>query len=869
MSTSRTTRLLIAALVAVSTISLLPLVAPTHAHAGQDLPTVPHLADPDVGRQPAPEDEYAMALGCYELTSAATGRVLGRDGAGYADGAGTPFRFEPTALGRYLLVDPAGDVVAARGGPVEALGALVEDVEYVLPVDTDTELPGSLADNLPVPLDIRTGDLLPTLDTHLGGVAPGAASPSADWRARWNGDGTLTFTLDAASGRALAVVGGRTRLVTDTRAREAAFRLASVDEARCGTWPEIPLGVDGPILAGETPWDEVRGTIDGHLHLMAFEFLGGDLRCGQPWHPYGVEQALRDCVQNEALGGRIQEALLGEGPGGFGGDELWPSFTVPTSGTLTYEQVYHRWLERAWRGGLRMMTVLMVENNALCEVWPQKRNTCDEMDSIRLQIQRLHQFVDYLDARAGGPGEGWAQIVTDPFEARRVINSGRLALVMGIETSVIFDCRELLGVSQCTDAQMIAQLDEVHDLGIRQIQLVNKFDNALSGVKGDAGTTGVIVNGGNLLDTGHLWRMETCPEDRDFGTDRTQLNLIDDGAAGTPVEEPARDVLAGLVLDVAGVTGVAPAYPAGPHCNIAGLTDQGARLLAEIADRGMIFDPDHMSARAAQEALDVMDEIGHHGLISSHGWADPIVYERIYDLGGTVTPYAGGAEGFVAEWRRATREWIHDDYYFGFGYGADTNGLGGQGAPREPAAGEGVDYPFTAPGGAVVDRQVSGTREPYDIDVDGVAHYGLYPDWLEDLHALAGDQITTDMLRGPEAYLQMWERALGVPRDACGFGVGADTGGVDASDGLAVGMTVEEAVRRAGQPRVRDAEGYTWCGEGPGGRPVHVRAAFDAEGRVARVEERPAAGAHLPPVNPPRVGSTEGLEHFVRPAHAH
>jgi hypothetical protein len=43
-----------------------------------------------------------------------------------------------------------------------------------------------------------------------------------------------------------------------------------------------------------------------------------------------------------------------------------------------------------------------------------------------------------------------------------------------------------------------------------------------------------------------------------------------------------------------------------------------------------------------------------------------------------------------------------------------------------------------------------------------MAHYGLYPDWVEDLRMIAGDEIVEEMARGAEAYLQMWERAEGI-----------------------------------------------------------------------------------------------------------
>ena len=60
------------------------------------------------------------------------------------------------------------------------------------------------------------------------------------------------------------------------------------------------------------------------------------------------------------------------------------------------------------------------------------------------------------------------------------------------------------------------------------------------------------------------------------------------------------------------------------------------------------------------------------------------------------------------------------------------------------------------------DRQRSGTRV-YDINHDGVAHYGLYPDWIEDARKVAGSEGETlmqEMGRGAEAYLQIAPRPI-------------------------------------------------------------------------------------------------------------
>ncbi|HEX9642721.1 MAG TPA: hypothetical protein VGC11_01820, partial [Acidimicrobiia bacterium] len=531
----------------------------------------------------------------------------------------------------------------------------------------------------------------------------------------------------------------------------------------CATFPEVEVNVAGEPPQATDLGGDARGWVDAHVHMMAYEFLGGRARCGRPWHRYGVTEALLDCPDHEPGGaGGVLEAFLRAGQPVAPHDTTgWPTFgDWPAYNSLTHEQMYYRWLERAWRGGLRIMTDLLVENAVLCEVYPLKQNSCDEMASVRLQALRAYQLQDYIDAQHGGPDRGWFRIVTSPQQARQAVNGGRLAVVLGIEVSEVFGCRERFGRPECTEEIIDTQIEEVYDLGVRQMELVNKFDNALSGVAGDSGTVGPIVNLGNFYATGSWWQMEQCDEeqhgDDDHGHDNTQPVL--------PGGQTDRDTLAGGVLHQFAPAGALPLYEPGPHCNARGLTDLGAHTVQRLAERGILIDPDHMSTRARHESLDLIGDLGYPGILSSHGWADDAAVRRIYSMGGFVTPYAGGSSGFLGNWRQH-REWADErfpeDGYFAFGYGADTNGFGSQGGPRNPA--NGVDYGVGFPGldGTVtVHQQVSGERR-FDVNTDGVAHYGLYPDWMEDLRLQmqAGEELLEDMARGAEAYLRLWDAA--------------------------------------------------------------------------------------------------------------
>jgi hypothetical protein len=608
----------------------------------------------------------------------------------------------------------------------------------------------------------------------------------------------------------------------------------------CTPYPEADVNVQGKPHAGVTPFQEVRGYVDAHTHHMAFEFLGGEVHCGKPWDRFGAPSALQDCEDHTVTGGygAVLETALSGTPGH---DPVgWPTLADwPAPNSLTHEGTYYRWMERAWRGGQRLFVNLLVENNQLCQLYPLKRNSCDDMDSIRLQAQQTYAFQDYVDAQFGGPGKGFYRIVTSPYEARKVINAGKMAVVLGIETSVPFGCtfKNVPGVGDvpaCDEAAISEQMDEVRDLGVRQMELVNKFDNALSGIAGDAGETGVLVNSANFLETGTFWDMQRCEPEDGESADKTQL-------AAPDISAGQQDALFGAVAMVSGVLSLPalPLYPTPLHCNSRGLTTLGEYTIDELAERKMIFDPDHMSVKARNAALDQIEGMEYPGLISSHSWSTPDAYPRVYQAGGFITPYAGNSTGFVDKWR-THQGWADPRYYWGIGYGADINGLGAQGGPRGADVPNPVTYPFRGFNGVRIDQQVAGERV-YDLNVDGVAQYGLYPDWIQDLSLIAessergdGKKILDDMARGAEAYLQMWERAYGIAPDSC-RNPGNRLPVATVQRRLRPGMSTTQVMKVVGQPYTRLGREFGFCAKGTGGSKVEMTAVFSKKGRLVRV----------------------------------
>ena len=742
--------------------------------ARQRVQTEPSLKSaPVAAPQPmTPTDRFNMFNACYGVQSVETGRWLTDANvptfAAASASGGAPFYFKPTALGRYLLY--SADRRYLDGGQATARYA----------------------------------------------ASPG---PSNDWVVQMPRAGQFTFQIP---GEGYLTDGSSSATITAT---PSLVRLHQ--RSGCAEFPEISTNVSGNPFSGVSSMQETRGFVDAHTHGMAFEFLGGQVHCGRPWSPYGVETALKDCTDHSVTGGKgaAMEAFLSGKPTH---DPVgWPSFKDwPAPDSLTHEGTYYKWMERSWRAGQRLLVNLLVENNKLCELYPLKRNSCNDMDSIRLQAKDMYAFQDYIDAQSGGPGQGWYRIVTTPDQARKVVNAGKLAVVMGIETSVPLGCTQKLGIPdiRCTKATIDRQLDEVRKMGVTQMELVNKFDNALAGVAGDEGSTGYLVNTANTLETGSPWRMRTCNPNDPEVHDKNQDNSLplDSGSA------PAQDALFGAVAKVSGVQLPAvPLYPAKNHCNAMGLSPLGEHTIRGLAKRRMIFDPDHMSVKARKSSLDLIDSMGYSGIVSSHSWSTPDAYPQIYQQKGFIAPYAGDSNGFVEKWKRHLT-WTNPKTYWGFGFGADINGLGAQGDRRPDAAENPVTYPFTTIGGVKVDQQVSGERV-YDINKDGVAHYGLYPDWIQDLKMQAGDDIVTDMARGSEAYLQMWERAYGVKSNACTNPETKLTPTAFTSR-VKAGMTSWQTLNAVGQPDRRLGTSYTYCSTG--GR---ITVQFSAADKVAKV----------------------------------
>ncbi|WP_316574998.1 amidohydrolase family protein [Nocardia canadensis] len=512
----------------------------------------------------------------------------------------------------------------------------------------------------------------------------------------------------------------------------------------CAEFPEARSGATGTPGPGATN-GPIQGTIDAHAHITAFEFMGGNFHCGRPWHPYGVEYALPDCARyRTGTNGLIADFLDHGEPFHVSDTAGWPTFRDwPKPSVLTTEGAYWTSIERSWKAGLRVMTVDLVDNESLCTMMTDRRNPCDDMASVRIQAAGLRALQDYIDAQAGGPGQGFFRIATDPGEARRIAEAGKLAVVLGMELSDPLGCGVFLGQPECTRADVDRWLAELRNIGVSSFFPVHKFDNAFGGTKMDHDVTGLLVNAGNFMQTGTFWNVQACPGPEH---DSTQPSI--------PIAGHINQFLANLTGPLIGGAPL-PLYPAGPHCNARGLTDLGSYLINRMIDHGFLIEVDHLSEATADRVMSIIEQRGYSGVVSSHGWDSEKTTARVYAAGGFAVPYASEPATFVRAWRDA-RAMPRPSGEFGFGFGSDMNGIAGQGAAPGPGT---IRYPFTSHDGQVsFDRERWGERT-FDFNTDGTATYGSYADWLEAVRILGGPEVMADVFRGAEIFLRMWDDA--------------------------------------------------------------------------------------------------------------
>lgn len=406
----------------------------------------------------------------------------------------------------------------------------------------------------------------------------------------------------------------------------------------CGR-PDLPMIAEPSTNASsQSPASRVcalSGYADLHMHLNTHLAHGGKVLAGEPApiNAHGLfelsasrnintalsfEQDFLRHAYHDPLGDPVGEGTQDSAKYPLGAPYFssWPQWT-----TTTHQQVYYKWLERAWQGGLRLMVQLAITNEALCVAThlpasPEIRAWCaDSMTPIDRQLEAtwdFQRFIDELCQRGQTScvnGQGWFRIVREPEEARAVIARGQLAVVLGIEVDNLFNCKEGKACPNMRDAagnllrnsqgELIDSIPlavaHYQEKGVRHIFPVHNFDNAF----GAAAAWQDAIDAGQRVSEGRFWDVDDCggPQGYGFWIEAAEAAALAwfMGEDGVPAAIDGND------------------HPSFASCNRYGLNldftaaydnrGLGRELMRELMNRGMLIDVDHMSRHSVDDTL--------------------------------------------------------------------------------------------------------------------------------------------------------------------------------------------------------------------------------------------------------------------------
>jgi microsomal dipeptidase-like Zn-dependent dipeptidase len=504
----------------------------------------------------------------------------------------------------------------------------------------------------------------------------------------------------------------------------------------------------------------VKGFADLHVHMMAENAFGGgwlhgshtgvlrDCDGGFPPSDHGrvrqdISAVLKACPNSNlipwtkspllaaltAVGGTGASEYIAKIEGTLGDTGVHLQRTKANVGfprwdTIAHQQAQEQWLKTAHEKGLSLMVMSAVSFRWLCELMPEgnRKRACSEIVDVELQIDQTLAFVQR---------NSWAEIALTPADARRIIGAGKLAIVLSIEASNVFD--------EVGDWKPL--FERFYAKGVRTMQIVHQQDNRFAGA--------ALHN--PIFQLAQYTR--NCKIDTDCSATLEGMTL------GFDVDAQCR--------------------------NMRAMTPEGLDFAREMMRRGMPIDIAHVSERGVSELFETVKAANYYPLYVSHGHFREIMNPELASdekttpkeivrmirqtggmfglrtahdetLGYTGSSVPNDCQGSSKSFAQAF-EFGAKELKVHMGLGSDLNGFIQNTRPRF-----GPDGACSAGFAAEAEAQRRMQRRPLgsEFDTKGLAHIGLVPDLLNDMKALGVDTSPID--DSSEQYIRMWERASAV-----------------------------------------------------------------------------------------------------------
>ena len=326
----------------------------------------------------------------------------------------------------------------------------------------------------------------------------------------------------------------------------------------------------------------VIGFADIHVHQTAeYAFAGNWMHGSMMGDPAVV---LAPCKENEHDGKLVSLGLKNE----KNRDEKNPTDPIVIkSGTgypdfkdwpdhldIAHQQVHEMWLKSAFERGLKLIVSCAVNNEILSLIlgalWD--KDEWRDMNSLEVQVKHIHEFAER--------NKSWCAIAYNPWHAREIIHSNKLAIVISLEASNIFPADK---------GDVEAQLGKMYCMGVRMLQIVHEVDNRFAGAAPQERP---------LVGMQTLSRLTRVSLDA-----TTTKKAMDDGLGAYFMD--GKDKPLGFNFDEQGN-------------NLRGLSDSGEKLIEGMINRHMLIDTAHYSNRTLKDVFEIVKKHQYYPLCSSH-----------------------------------------------------------------------------------------------------------------------------------------------------------------------------------------------------------------------------------------------------------
>lgn len=508
--------------------------------------------------------------------------------------------------------------------------------------------------------------------------------------------------------------------------------------------PRVPVvktpPVAKPATTSATIKLPIKGFADLHTHQMGHLNFDGGWLWGKPSGP--IATALDACPMNELHGlavilGRDGHTQRTQGNPSF---RDWPSWD-----NISHQSIYETWLKKAHDEGLKLIVVSYTNFEPLCRALKlmSAKGTVPNLTacSDMLVIDKQHEAVLEFERT-----HSWYKVVRSPAEARKAISDGKLAVVLSIEVSNLFD-EDKFGAWR-------DQLEDWHRKGVRSIQPVHEIDNRFGRAATHDPTFAIL----DVL--------------------KSHKNLDD------------QQTLISEVLV--------------PNANKdAGLTDKGEALIRAMMDKKMLIDVAHLDTPGINEVISITRQNSFYPFYNSHTYfhetmtedqkkktkhIDSRIVDAIKKSGGLIGLRTGPEEqvkfkpGGVDNTCHGSSRSFAQGYAFAtmgmkvpVAFGTDMNGMIESLGPRFASGDDSCSWAYkhcsklnklVGQCDAYKDERtqqqaLQGTASRSgigtDFDTKGFARIDHMNDLANDLAKLGLD---TDPLNdGAENFIRMWERA--------------------------------------------------------------------------------------------------------------